>query len=186
MYVTFSDDNCLGKKAPATGSLDFLQGSLSGGKPVCLLFWAQYHKPGYTKLPLYSELFAKYGSQVDFVAVSIDPDNSYAKKYIEDPAGKYNQVFPLTFPCAHDAGKKLQDAFGPLLMGPVNVPHMFLINTAGNIVWHQDHSQVGATAPTFIEQIDFNINALINGTKLQSNGPNQYPEEDDEEEEDEE
>jgi thiol-disulfide isomerase/thioredoxin len=182
-YVTFDEDNCVGKKAPSLKSLEFVtEETVTGDKPYVLLFWAQYHKPGFTKFPLYSELAKKFAGKVDFVAVSMDPSPSAAKKYLDDPAKKYNSVYPLSFPVAHDTGKKLQDAYGPLLMGPVNIPHAFLVDKSGTIVWRQDHSQVGATAPTHIEQVERQIENLVNGTPFESNGPHPYPESEEEDE----
>lgn len=186
-YVTFSDDNCLGKKAPSLASCTMVQGSMPvAGKPIALLFWAQYHKPGFPRLAMYSKLHETFGEHIQFLAMSMDPDAGSAKKYIEDPAGKYSKEHPLTFPCAHDGGRKIQDAFGPLLLGPVNIPHLFIIDASGTIIWRQDHSQVGATAPTWEEQVTRQLQNVVDGTPLESNGPNQYPEEDDEEEDEEE
>jgi thiol-disulfide isomerase/thioredoxin len=186
-YVTFEEDNALGKKAPSLSSLEFVTDEkVTGDKPYVVLFWAQYHKPGFTKMPLYSELAKKFAGKVDFVAVSMDPTPEGAQKYLEDPKKKYGAVYPITFPVAHDTGKKLQDAYGPILMGPVNIPHAFLVDKSGTIVWRQDHSQVGATAPTHIEQVERQIQNLVDGTPLESNGPHPYPEESSEEESEEE
>jgi large subunit ribosomal protein L4e len=186
-YVTFDGDNAVGKKAPSLSSLDFVTDeTIDGKKPYVLLFWAQYHKPGFNKLPLYSELAKKFAGKVDFVAVSMDPSSASAKKFLDDPAKKYSSKFPLTFPVAHDVDKKLQDAYGPILLGPVNIPHAFLVDASGTIVWRQDHSQVGATAPTHIEQVERQIENLLSGTPLESNGPHPYPEESSEESESEE
>jgi len=186
-YVPFSDDNCLGKKAPSLASVQYVQGEQAvAGKPTAVIFWAQYHKPGFPRLAMYSELFAKYGKDIQFVGLSMDPNADVVKKYLDDPAGKYAKVYPLTFPAAWDAGRKVQDAYGPLLLGPVNIPHLFLMDASGTIVWHQDHSQVGATANSWQEQVDRQFDNLVNGRPLESNGPNQYPEEDDEEEDEEE
>jgi peroxiredoxin len=185
-YVTFSDDHCLGKKAPSLAGIEYVQGeAVKTGKPIALVFFAQYHKPGFPRLAMYSQLAEKFGKDIQFVALSIDPDVKSPKKYLDDPAGKYSKVYPLTFTVAHDTGRKVQDAYGPLLLGPVNIPHMFLIDANGTIVWHQDHSQVGATAASWEEQITRQFTSLIAGTPLESNGPNQYPEESDEEESDE-
>jgi hypothetical protein len=135
---------------------------------------------------MYSQLYEKYGSDIQFLALSIDPDAKSARKYLDDPAGKYSKVYPLTFPVAHDTGKKVMDAYGPLLLGPVNVPHLFLIDTNNTVIWHQDHSQVGATAPSWEDQISRQFENAIAGRPLESNGPNQYPEESDEEDDEEE
>jgi large subunit ribosomal protein L4e len=186
-YITFEGDNALGKKAPSLGSLNYVQGdAVKGDKPYVVLFWAQYHKPGFNKFPLYSDLAKKFAGKVDFVAVSMDPSDAAAKKFLDDPAGKYSKVFPLTFPVAHDVGKKLQQAYEPLLRGPVNIPHAFVVSKSGVVVWRQDHSQVGATAPTHIEQVTRQLEHLVNGTPMESNGENPWYEESDEEESDEE
>merc|ERR1712110_323400 len=97
----------------------------------------------------------------NFVAVSMDPDTSYPKKFLEDPAKKYSTVFPLTFAVAHDDGKKIKDECEILIRGTMTPPHAFLLNKEGNVVWHQDHSELGATVPTYMALMEKQLDLLL-------------------------
>jgi hypothetical protein len=121
-------------------------------------------------MPLYSELATKFGKDVQFVAVSTDPDASYPKKFLEDPDAKYGKQFPLTFCVAHDTGAVLHPAYKALCKKIVGMPYMFLVDKDNKIVWSQDHSMGGATAPTWMEQVSEQIAHTVAGEALASNG----------------
>jgi len=186
-YKSFDNDACLGKEGCDLGSLDYLTDESKPravkGKPYILFFWAQFHKPGYKFISLYSQLADKYGAKVPIVGVSTDPDSSYPKKFLEDPAGKYSKVFPTTFAIAHDAGKKLAQAYELALHNTLTVPHVFLVGSCGKIQWHQDHSELGATVPTYMRLMETQIANVLAGKPLVKVGERAVVEEEDDEEE---
>merc|ERR1712226_1115155 len=130
-----------------------------------------YHKPGYKYLPLYSQMQAKYGKRVKFIGVSIDPNPDYPKKFIEDPAKKYSTVFPCNFTQTWDdkqaVKKALMDITGNITLSP---PHAFVLDKKRNIMWHQDHSELGATAPSYMGLMEDQIDLLVAGKPIKSQG----------------
>lgn len=185
-FKTFDNDPCLGTAAPSLDSLEQLgKGDLSGDILV-LVLWGQYHKPGYKFLPFYTQLQAKYGKSVKFVGVSIDPTKDYPIKFIEDPGKKYSTVFPCNFTQTWDNGGVVKKAFmeltGKVTLSP---PHAFVLSKERKIVWHQDHSELGATAPSHMGLFEDQLNLLLAGKTLKTVGDRpviEYSDEEDEEE----
>lgn len=185
-HVTFDNDYCLGKKVCGADSLSYLSdakyGKYAAGKLNVVIFWAKYHKPGYKFFPFYSVLQAKYGDKVQFVGVSVDPDASGPKKFLADPDGKYGKVFPMEFSVAFDEGGKLKESYGEALNDTLCLPHAFVVNGKGEIIWHQDHSELGNTVPNFMHLMEQQLDLLLAGKPLLSVGDKE--EEESEEEED--
>lgn len=184
-HKSFDNDFCLGQKVCSADSLNYLSdakyGKYAPGKLNVVVFWAQFHKPGYKFLPFYSVLAAKYKDQIQFVGVSVDPDDSYPKKFLADPAKKYSTVFTTEFAVAHDEGKKLKESYGEALRDTLSLPHAFVVNAAGEIVWHQDHSELGNTVPNYMHLMEEQLDNLLAGKALVSVGDKEEEEEEDEE-----
>lgn len=172
-FVTYDNDDCLGADAPECKTLNYLSdekyGQIVKGKPYVLLFWAQYHKPGYKYLPLYSALAAKFKT-VQFVAVSTDPTPDYPQKFLDDPNQKYSAVFKTTIAVAHDEGVVLKKAYVGVLEDTLSLPHAFLVDAKGKVVWHQDHSELGATAPNHMHTMEKQLDALVAGKPIHKVG----------------
>jgi len=173
-FLTYDDDVCHGKPFPPMGKLEYLNlddyAKPKPGQVRVVVVWGQYHKPGYKFLPLYSQLQAKYGDKVSVVGVSVDPDTSYPKKFLDDPAKKYSTVFETKFAIAWDNGalkKALIKVGGLATLSP---PYAYVLNGNGSIVWHQDHSELGATAPTYLGLMEEQIDAVLAGTPLKKVG----------------
>lgn len=187
-FLTYDNDCCIGQKSIKTDSLNYLSdakfGKAEAGKLTVILFWAQYSKPGYKFFPLYSQLQAKYGSKIQFVGVSIDPDSSYPTKFLEDPGKKYSTVFNIDFAVAHDEGKVLKKFYEDALRDTLSLPHAFVLDKEGTIVWHQDHSELSAAVPNYMHLMEKQLDALVAGQPLDKVGDKEE-ESDDEDEGDE-
>ena len=148
-FKTYDNDAILGKPFPDVSALKAINPEAFGApKPgqVCVFYvWAQYHKPGYQKFPLYSKLAEKYGDAVCFVALSIDPNTEGPTKFWNDPAKKYHKKasgeFNANFAHAWDDGrvkKGLMESGRVITLSP---PHAYVVDAKGIIRWHQDHSE---------------------------------------------
>lgn len=152
-YKSYDNDSCIGQKAPSLATLDYCELDFpkpTDGKAYIILFWAQYHKPGYEFIKRYSMLAEQYRNQIDFVAAFTDPGKEVGQKFIDDPAGKYSSVFPLKMATAHDVKHQLKNVYVDLTLKVLSVPHAFLVSKEGKIIWHQDHSELGATVPQWM------------------------------------
>lgn len=174
-YRSYDNDSVHGFACPSLDKLALVNAEagypvIKAGQPVLLLFWAQFSKAGYKFMPLYSKLNRRYGDKCPVIAVSVDPEIGSAKKWIEDPGKKYSTEFETLFTVAWDEKQALKEAFSAGLRDTVSLPHAFLIDKDGKCVWHQDHSQIGATAPTFMNLMETQVKSLLEGGKVTSVG----------------
>jgi len=174
-FLTYDNDFCMangGFQAPKLDTLDFdsISDKLKSknfpkpedGKPYIAFMWAQYHKPGYKFIALYSKLAEKFRKDIPVVGISFDPEGpEVINKFIDDPKGKYSTVFPLEFTVAHDKGNVFKKAFADSLRAALSPPHAFLINKEGKVVWHQDHSELGATVPTYMQLMEAQVTQFL-------------------------
>lgn len=183
-FKTYDNDSVIGLKAPSLSSLEWVENGNAprpvDGKPYVVLLWAQYHKPGYPFIAAYSRLSEKYGSKIGFVAVSMDPDSGSAKKFVDDPAKKYSTKFPLTYAVAHDTGKTFKTAYGDGIRAAMSPPHSFLVDGSGTVVWHQDHSELGATVPKYLHLLDSQLKSFVETGKVQKVGEREESESEEE------
>jgi len=169
-YITHDDDACIGKQCPDISGIEFLNGDKHAapkeGQVVVVVLWGQYHKPGYKFLPFYTQVQKKYGDKVCVVGISVDPDTSYAKKFLEDPNKKYSTVFTTEFSVAW-GDHKIKKAFMEVNdQNSFSPPHAFVVDSKGVIVWHQDHSELGATAPSYMGLMEQQLDNLVAGKEL--------------------
>lgn len=174
-FKTFDNDSCMGMTAPDLSTLDYVDTpypKATKGKPYIMLIWAQYHKPGYKFIALYSKLAAKYRGSLDIVGAAIDPSKKDGpQKFIEDPAKKYSKgSFPMDFACAHDVGQSQKKAFADGLRATLSAPHAFLVDGKGKVVWHQDHSELGATVPTYMRLMEEQVQSFLTTGKCKKVG----------------
>jgi len=191
-YLTYDDDRIIGQKAPELSNMEWLTDVKEYPKPekgdiVVLFVWAQFQKACYPKIVLYSTLAEFYKKKaVTVIGVSTDPDTSYAKKWIEDPKKKYSTAFPTKFAITFDKDKKIKEYLSREMRAPLNVPHTFVIKD-DKIVWHQQHSELGATAPTHMAIMEDQLELLLAGKDIKKvNGPAPKNEDEDEDEDEEE
>lgn len=128
-----------GRKIPAVEIFDmngnkFNTSELSNdGKPMIINFWATWCSPCKRELNNISELYDDWVDEtgVKLVAISIDDARNMQKvrPYVDGQAWDYEVYIDV------NADLKRQ-------MGVNNVPHTFLIDGKGNIVWqHNSYSE---------------------------------------------
>lgn len=96
------------------------------GGPILLCFWATYCKPCVKELNAYNELYPDWEDEtgVKIILVSIDNARSVSRvaPFVNGKAWDFDVYI--------DTNSDLKRA-----MNVINVPHTFLIDSEGNIVW---------------------------------------------------
>lgn len=186
-YPSYDDDSCIGFECPSLAKLELIGTeekleTLPEDKITIFLFWAQYSKPGYKFMPLYSQLQDKYKDKVKVIGISTDPTKDLPEKFLDDPKGKYAKAFETSFTIGWDSDGSLKEAFAASIRKTLSIPHAFVF-VDGKVAWHQEHSEIGATAPTYMYLMEKQIKSLLDTGKAVSVGNG--PEESDSEESDE-
>ncbi len=130
-----------GAKMPENITLKALDGQSvqsaviqNDGKPVIISFWATWCKPCNRELDAIKEVYEEWQDEtgVKLVAVSIDDARSAArvKPWVDGKDWPYEVYL--------DQNKDFARA-----MNVVNVPHTFIINGEGEIVWQHTSYQDG-------------------------------------------
>lgn len=130
-----------GAKMPENITLKTLDGQSvqsaviqNDGKPVIISFWATWCKPCNRELDAIKEVYEEWQDEtgVKLVAVSIDDARSAArvKPWVDGKDWPYEVYL--------DQNKDFARA-----MNVVNVPHTFIINGEGEIVWQHTSYQDG-------------------------------------------
>ena len=100
------------------------------GQPTLICFWATWCSPCKRELNNYAELYEDWQDEtgVNIVAVSIDDQRSIRRvaPYVNSVMWDYNVLL--------DPNKDFARA-----MQVVNVPHTFLVNGEGEIVWQHNN-----------------------------------------------
>ena len=104
------------------------------GKPVIISFWATWCKPCNLELNTIKEIYEEWQEEtgVKIVAISIDDARSAAR--VKPHAEGNDWPYEIYL----DQNSDLKRA-----MGVVNVPHTFILNGEGEIVWQHTGYQVG-------------------------------------------
>ena len=119
------------------------------GKPVIISFWATWCKPCNLELNTIKDLYEEWQEEtgVKLVAISIDDARTVAKV---KPHVEGND---WPFEVYLDQNSDLKRA-----MGVVNVPHTFILNGQGEIVWQHTTYQPGAE-----EEVIEKVRELLKG-----------------------
>lgn len=110
-------------------------GTLSNnGKPIVICFWATWCSPCKKELNNYADLYEDWQKEtgVTIIAVSIDDQRSVSR------VAPYVSSFSWDFTVLLDSNKQFAQA-----LGVNNVPHTFLVDGAGNIVWQHNNYAEG-------------------------------------------
>ncbi|MDZ4824054.1 MAG: TlpA disulfide reductase family protein [Flavobacteriales bacterium] len=104
------------------------------GNPIVICFWATWCSPCKRELNAYADLYADWQKEtgVKIIAVSVDDQRTVAQvtPYVNSVSWEYEILL--------DVNKQFQQA-----LGVVNVPHTFLLDGNGNIIWQHNNYQPG-------------------------------------------
>lgn len=190
-FKTYDNDTIMGKQAPVEHirNAPYIQGTAPAeGSNLLVLLWRKSYKSGYKFMPLYTALHEKFKDQnLEIIGVCVDRDKDAAagflKKYHDGPKGNFttnfavceewspaNKLYPLK---ARPIEKGFLDHMMDLHPGMKempSIPHSFLINSNGTIVWHQDHSERGQAASDHMDEVEEQCKRLLSGSMLMSLG----------------
>jgi cytochrome c biogenesis protein CcmG, thiol:disulfide interchange protein DsbE len=112
----------VGQKLPSS-TLNFVGSKPEmDGKPLLLEFWATWCPPCRTSIPHLNEIHEKFKDRGLLVVGVTDEPNSVIKKFQKE--------VPMDYAVATDTGGRLNEK-----MGISGIPHAFLVNKSGEIVW---------------------------------------------------
>lgn len=179
-YKCYDDDAIMGKNAPSLQSLDYVQGAATkySEKPTVVLFWAKFLK--WQVYPAMKACEALHQSGiVNVVGVATDPKRSAIERHIEKNA------CPTTYALCFDEsngspGGQVKNIFKKNNDGELKIPHVFLVDTKGKVVWHQAFT---AGNPYEKSNFDDQVKLFCKTGTLKMNGPAPTSEESSEEEE---
>lgn len=130
---TFATD--LGEPAPALKIKEWIKGEAvdlkeGQGKNIYVVeFWATWCPPCRTSIPHLTDLQAKLKAQnVVFIGIS-DENPITVKPFVEQLGDKMNYIVAV------DDNRKTYDAY-MRAFGVGGIPHAFVVNKEGKIVWH--------------------------------------------------
>jgi thiol-disulfide isomerase/thioredoxin len=124
----------LGKAAPALKISEWIKGKpvelaeAKGKQVVVVEFWATWCGPCRTSIPHLTEMQKQFKGDVVFVGVS-DEKSDVVKKFVEKMGEKMDYVVAL------DEDRKTSAAYMEAF-GVRGIPHAFVVDKAGNLVWH--------------------------------------------------
>ncbi|EKF98742.1 hypothetical protein TCSYLVIO_010353 [Trypanosoma cruzi] len=173
--TTYADDRALGQVAPSLEKLEPIRGAkvaIEGGKVYVLYFFNTFYRgadPVNEELTVLSE---KYGDRVVFVAISNDVDKEKTEKYLNKTIVDENTKKPLRLAPPHilfdekkATGKKYAESSNLTVM---SCPMAFIVGGDGKIAWRQQFLQTFTISQSNFEA---QLNHVLAGEALESNGP---------------
>ena len=126
------------------GSLVNIQTIENDGKPIVISFWATWCKPCKKELNAIAEVYEEWqdNTGVKLIAISIDDSRSSSKvkPYVNSSGWEYEIYLDFK-----------QELF--ISLGGESVPHTFLLDGKGNIVW-EHRGYIEGDEEELLEQIE--------------------------------
>ena len=121
-----------------------IQSVENDGKPIVISFWATWCKPCKKELNNIAEVYEDWQEEtgVKIIAISIDDSRSLSKvkPYVNASGWEYEILL--------DTNKELSRA-----LGVTSVPHTFLLDGKGNIVW-EHRGYIDGDEDVLLEKIE--------------------------------
>jgi peroxiredoxin len=129
------------------GDLQNLSNYTSNGNPVIISFWATWCKPCKAELNTIAEEYDDWVEEtgVELIAISIDDSRSSLRvePYINAMGWEYTVLLDPNGDCKRS-------------MNVNNIPHTFLINGQGKVVWDHNNYSPGDEEELYNELIKLN------------------------------
>jgi thiol-disulfide isomerase/thioredoxin len=116
----------VGEKAPSLAKVTWMKGTaVEPGTVITVVeFWATWCGPCKTSIPHLTELQKKYGDKVNIVGIS-NEDQPTVKPFIEQMGAKMD----------YHVGIADVATYGSYMEGVDGIPHAFVVDTNGTVVW---------------------------------------------------
>jgi thiol-disulfide isomerase/thioredoxin len=131
--VAFAQDNASGgRKLPSVDIKDIKGNSFNttnisnDGKPIIISFWATWCKPCLRELNAISDVYDEWVSETGVMLYAVSIDDARSSKMVEPLANGKGWEYTVLL----DDNSDFKRAMG---VGPI--PHTFVVNGKGEIVW---------------------------------------------------
>jgi len=179
--ICYDDDVAIGKDAPSLSGLEFIGGDsfdVGGGKVTVITHFGNLNKADYVTLTVLSDFYQKYKDDCNFVAISRDHDKADAEKWYKKyngtfmkeqtgPNGESGANIRADFPVAYDSGHALNASLKTVMgKSTVGVGLTIIVGRDGKIAWYETFGR----GKNLTGQFEYQLNAIVKGTPLHSNG----------------
>lgn len=126
----------VGEKAPSLAKVTWMKGEpAEPGKVVTVVeFWATWCGPCKTSIPHLTELQKKYGDKVTIIGIS-NEDAATVKPFVTNMGAKMD----------YRVGIADVATYGSYMEGIDGIPHAFVVDTSGTVVWSGHPGSMEAT-----------------------------------------
>ncbi|KAG5509354.1 hypothetical protein JKF63_06664 [Porcisia hertigi] len=171
---TYCDDASLGKEAPKIDSTHPIKGekiTITGDKVYVLYFFNTFYRGADVCNDEFTTLSEEMADKVEFIAISTDADIAKTEKYlgkeiIDENTKKQLRLAPAYI--FYDEGKAVSKSYADVSnLSVMSCPMAFIVK-GGKIAWRQQFLQTHT-----LNQSNFTaqLNHILAGEELESNGP---------------
>lgn len=172
--TTYSDETCLGKACPSLETCETIKGdklTIESSKTYILYLFNTFYRGADVCNNEFTALSEKLGDKVVCIAVSNDADKAKTEKYLGKDIVDENTKEPLRLDPPHiifDDKKVVGKALADLAnLSVMSCPMAFIIKD-GKIAWRQQFLQTHIISGSNFEA---QLNHVLAGEELESNGP---------------